>query len=42
MKTISERLRHAGIGITADLYTHLSPEVDRAAAEAGAALLQGS
>lgn len=33
MKVISERLRHAGIGITADLYTHLSPELDRAAAE---------
>jgi integrase len=42
MKVISERLRHAGIGITADLYTHLSPEVDRAAAESGAAFILGN
>ena len=42
MKVISERLRHAGIGITADLYTHVSPELDRAAAESGAAFILGT
>ena len=42
MKVISERLRHAGISITADLYTHLSPELDRAAAETGAAFILGA
>jgi integrase len=42
MKVISERLRHAGIGITADLYTHMSEEVERAHAEAGAAFILGS
>jgi len=39
---ISERLRHAVIGITADLYTHVSAEVDRAAAESGVAFILGS
>lgn len=41
---ISERLPHAGIGITADLYTHthMSEEVERAHAEAGAAFILGS
>ena len=42
MKVISERLRHAGLAITADLYTHMAPEVDRAAAETGAAFILGS
>jgi integrase len=41
MKVISERLRHSGLSITADLYTHLAPEVDRAAAETGAAFILG-
>jgi integrase len=41
MKIISERLRHAGIGITADLYTHLAEDVDRAAAEQGAVFILG-
>ena len=42
MKVISDRLRHSGIGITADLYTHLAPELDREHAEAGAAFIDGS
>jgi hypothetical protein len=41
MKVISERLRHAGIGIAADLYTHMAPELDRSAAETGAAFILG-
>lgn len=39
MKVISERLRHAGIAITADRYTHLSPDLERSSAEAGAAFI---
>jgi integrase len=42
MKVISDRLRHAGIGITSDLYVHLSAELDKASAEAGAAFILGS
>jgi hypothetical protein len=42
MKAISERLRHAGLGTTADLYAHLSADVERAAADTGATfVLQG-
>jgi len=41
MKVISERLRHAGIAITADRYAHLSPDLERASAEAGAAYILG-
>lgn len=32
LKTISARLGHSGIGITADLYTHLFPDAQREAA----------
>jgi site-specific recombinase XerD len=42
MKVISERLRHSGLSTTADLYTHLAPELDREHTEAGAALIDGS
>ncbi len=33
MKTIQERLRHAKLGTTADLYTHFSNDVSRTAAD---------
>lgn len=38
--TISRRLGHAGIAITADTYTHDDPAADAAAAEAVAALIE--
>ena len=38
--TISRRLGHAGIAITADTYTHDDPAADAAAAEAVAALVE--
>jgi hypothetical protein len=41
MKAISERLRHAGISVTADRYAHMNPELERAAADAGAAFILG-
>ena len=33
LKTISENMRHSTIAITADLYTHIDPEIHRRAAE---------
>lgn len=42
MKAVSERLGHAGIGITADVYAHVSRDLDREVAEAGAAFILGS
>ncbi|MEZ5230137.1 MAG: site-specific integrase [Acidimicrobiales bacterium] len=38
-KVVSERLGHAGIGITLDLYSHVSPGMDRDAANAVAGQL---
>lgn len=38
-KVVSERLGHATIGITLDLYSHVSPSVDQAAAETIAAMV---
>jgi integrase len=32
-KVVSERLGHATVGITLDLYSHVSPSIDQAAAE---------
>ena len=32
MKIVSERLGHSNIGITADIYSHVLPELDREAA----------
>ncbi len=32
LKTISARLGHSGIGITADIYAHLSPDAQKEAA----------
>ena len=40
MKVISERLRHAGIGITADLYTQPVEQLTRDAVAALAAALE--
>lgn len=39
-KVVSERLGHATVGITLDLYSHVTPSMDGAAAEAVASLLQ--
>jgi len=33
VKVVSDRLGHANIGITSDLYMHVPDEMDRAAAE---------
>lgn len=38
MKVVSERLGHSAIAITADLYTHVAPVVDKEAADAIARL----
>lgn len=40
MKIVSDRLGHAGISITADLYSHLAPGLDEDAASKVAGLLQ--
>jgi integrase len=42
MKVVSERLGHAGTGITADLYSHVLEELDATAAETVAAKIRGS
>ena len=39
-KVVSERLGHATVGITLDLYSHVSPALDEAAAETIAALIK--
>jgi integrase len=39
LKVVSEMLGHSSIGITADTYTSVLPEVARAAAEAAARLV---
>lgn len=41
LKTTSERLGHANIGITADLYTHVLKDMDRKAADALSGLWNG-
>jgi integrase len=41
MKVVSERLGHSGIAITADTYSHVSIDVDRAAAAKIAAAIDG-
>jgi integrase len=41
LKVMSDRLGHSSIAITADLYTHVRPEVDQAAADQVAALILG-
>jgi integrase len=41
MKVVGDRLGHSSISITADLYTHVRPEVDQAAADQVAALILG-
>lgn len=41
MKVISERLGHASIAITMDLYAHLAPGLDEDAAAKVAGLIQG-
>jgi hypothetical protein len=40
--TVSRQLRHAGIGITADTYTHAVPGSNRAAADVIKAILTGN
>jgi len=42
MKVVSERLGHSQISVTADLYTHVSNTVGRAAAEQIAGILKPS
>jgi integrase len=39
MKVVSDRLGHSTIGVTADLYTHVVPDVARRAADRMAAML---
>ncbi|MCU1492831.1 MAG: Tyrosine recombinase XerC-like [Acidimicrobiaceae bacterium] len=41
MKVVSDRLGHSGMSITADLYTHVRPEIDQQAADQVAALILG-
>jgi integrase len=41
-KIVSERLGHATVAITLDLYSHALPSMQREAADAMAALLRGS
>ncbi len=38
-KVMSERLGHATVGVTLDLYSHVTPSLDRDAADAVASLL---
>src|SRR6266542_3513848 len=42
LKVMSERLGHANVAITADLYTHVLPAMDAAAAAAVAGLILGA
>ena len=42
MKVMQERLGHSSIAITADLYSHIAPEVDQDAADRTAAWIFGS
>jgi integrase len=42
MKVVSDRLGHASMAVTADLYTHVRREVDQQAADQVAALILGS
>lgn len=41
MKVVSERLGHSGIAITSDVYSHVSPATDHAAAAQVAAAIDG-
>lgn len=41
LKVVSERLGHASIAITGDVYSHVRPEVDQAAADLVAGLILG-
>jgi integrase len=41
LKVVSERLGHSSIAITGDVYSHVRPEVDQAAADQIAALILG-
>jgi integrase len=41
-KIVSERLGHAGVGITMDLYSHVTPDMQDLAAEAMSALMDES
>ena len=42
MKVVQERLGHASIAITGDIYSHVRPEVDQAAADKVAELILGA
>lgn len=42
LKVVSERLGHKSVGITADTYSHVRPEVDQAVADKVAALIMSS
>jgi integrase len=41
-KIVSERLGHAGIGITLDLYSHVTPDMQDAAAEAVSSIIDSA
>jgi integrase len=42
LKVVQERLGYASIAITADVYSHVRPEVDQAAADKVAGLILGA
>ena len=42
LKVVSERLGHSSIRVTGDIYSHVRPEVDMAAAELVANLILGT
>jgi len=42
LKVVSERLGHKSVGITADIYSHVRPEVDQAIADQVAGLIMSS
>jgi len=42
MKAVSNRLGHASISITADIYSHVRPEVDQEVADQVASLIMSA
>lgn len=42
LKVMSERLGHSSLAVTADIYSHVRPEVDQAAADRVAELVLGA
>jgi integrase len=42
MKVVQERLGHSSIAVTSDIYSHVAPDVDQAAADKVAGVILGS